>query len=208
VIGILFKPEMTLANLSGIKSRTSRTRGLQKINENPDDWNTKFVEDGIYCYFKNQLEPTYFIKCPYGENGNELYGKETYTIAETGYDENGNLRYSVGYKPIYKVDYQTIDNNIKWRSPMMMPEVASRYHIILDRIDCQRIQSITDQDCIKEGIIQFGEEFSLYPIDYDRPQFTREPRESFKSLLDTVNPDNWNRNLWNWALYYLVTLKQ
>ncbi len=36
--GILFKPDMTLANLEGRKTRTSRTRGLKKINGNPGEW--------------------------------------------------------------------------------------------------------------------------------------------------------------------------
>jgi len=215
VQGILFKKLMTLANLKLIKSRTSRTRNLKKINEHPDDWNVKFVEDGIYCYFKNQSEPTCFIRCPYGKIGNELYCKETYAYVSDPFAITTYVYYKdkSTRKLEHLKDGTTVYNyiehpeSIKWSSPLMMPEVASRYHIILEKIDCQRIQSITDNDCIKEGIIQFGEEFALYPIDNNYPQFTREPRYSFKSLLDTVNPDNWNRNLWNWALYYKVKIK-
>jgi hypothetical protein len=36
--GILFKAEMVKAYLAGNKTKTRRTRGLDKINDHPADW--------------------------------------------------------------------------------------------------------------------------------------------------------------------------
>lgn len=213
--GILFKPDLTLANIEGRKSRTSRTRNLQKINEYPDEWQLVAVfQDGKARFYNKTTKEDITLKCPYGGYANELYCKETYKVVDA------DLRDLDKDFQRTKVEYS--DGNTKWllrpkdkyivipdknHSAMMMPAWASRYHIILEKIDCQRIQSITDSDCIKEGILQYGNNFALYPIYHNNPQTTTSPRESFKSLLDTVNPDNWNRNLYNWVLHYRIILK-
>lgn len=198
--GILFKPEMTLANLKGLKTRTSRTRGLKKINENPGEWELFAVPSQFTrgWWFRNIKDQADFISvnCPFGQIGSELYGKETY---QTGYalggeDENGK-RVDI----IYKAGYEHKLYDFKWKSPMMMPEWASRYHIILNKIIVQRIQEISEEDSQKEGIT----ERTRLP-GYD-PMYAM----TFMILWDSINGKTypWSSNPWVWVLYYRVEKK-
>lgn len=194
--GILFKSEMTLANLNGLKSRTSRTRGLHKINENPDEWTYSGEQYGLHIF--DSAEERIAIRCPYGKVGSELYGKETYQ-----YLDSKHIFYKAGKE----------DQIFKWRSPMMMPEWASRYHIILEKIIAQRIQEISEDDCKKEGCRlsawyqptknekdDINYSGGLYPCY----------KNGFANLWDSINGKTypWSKNCWVWGLYYRVVRKE
>ncbi len=192
--GILFKPEMTLANLKGLKSRTSRLYGLKEINKNPDLWEvTPTLDTGtFYFYKKGNIEDGVRIRCPYGKVGSELYAKETYCIVDN----------QVAYKVSTDADAERcrIELGYKWSSPMMMKEIHSRYHIILNKIIAQRIQDISEEDCKKEGI-----EIKA-PILQGILTF----KMKYHSLWDSINHKTghgWNKNEWVWGLFYDMKLK-
>lgn len=228
--GIMFKAEMTLANLGGRKTRTSRTRGLDKINENPDEWElvSTFEDVGEYPEFNHKFAAQFHnlktdelvkIRCPFGWLGSELYGKETYCIVDS----------QVAYKASTDEDGERCRKELgyKWSSPMMMPETASRYHIILSKIIAQRIQDISGEDIVKEGIEIFGWEYAESEDDsgdkflyWDYSQLHKDPpkwasscecaHDIFSSLWDSINLKSghgWEKNEWVWGLYYKVRLK-
>lgn len=211
--GLLFKSEMTLANLREInpKSRTSRVKGLQKINENPGEWTLVsvfeiFKDNGLGMCTKAQFSKKklnfdghdlFMATCPYGKVGDTLYGKETYDLLM-------NTQKTAIEKVIYKADYpkEALEDEScdfgPWRSPMMMPERASRYHIILEKIIAQRIQEITPEDCIKEGIDIDNSVSPLFMIN------------TFSGLWDSINGSTypWSMKAWVWVLYYRVVKKE
>jgi len=224
--GIMYSQAMTLANLEGRKSRTSRCRGLDKINQNPDEWECTAINQypknlpGAYFHNKNTDE-VMFVKCPYGGIGSELYGKETYW--QYGYWQVTSIKTKTGYrvafkpdwsKPIYYADTLPKDLIIEKgraavgyykRSAIMMPERASRYHIALNGIGCQRIQSITPEDCIKEGIPK-----TYKDIIGEHSKADWHLIEDFQSLWDSINLKThpWSRNDWLCYLYYTVKKKE
>jgi len=87
----------------------------------------------------------------------------------------------------------------------MMPEWASRYHIILEKIVCQRIQDITEEDCVKEGCPE------IMLKSAKRGVFNAViPSFWFETLWDSINLKRgygWSFNPWAWGLYYRVVKK-
>jgi hypothetical protein len=230
--GLMFKPEMTLANLEGRKSRTSRVYGLKEINQNPDNWNFVYEELGTF-YFepKDKHCIVRMIKCPYGHVGSELFGAETYchkADSVTGIVSETEFWYRASTPYVMKIDgdggcafrkdgYEASP----WESAMLMPEKASRYHVILTKIICQRINDISPEDCIKEGIepnpqtsgyINYLHKEGSMKLHHNIPLDCNSlcPTDSFITLWDKVNlktGHGWDKNEWVWGLYYDVKLK-
>jgi len=229
VRGLMFKPELTLANLAGRKTRTSREYGLKKINEKPDEWYVdKAAGDSNLWVARNHVTGCQeYIKCPYGKVGSELYGAETYGIAPMAihYRADNSFR-SVErclVEPHYGLD------SIGWKSSMMMPEWASRYHVILNKIICQRINDISVDDILAEGLATT--EYFLKGIDGTAESRLKKwllarrvrkiPLEEqlwyeylqpcFENLWDSINlktGHGWEKNEWVWGLFYDVKLKE
>lgn len=94
--GILFKPDMHLAIREDRKTQTRRTRGLKRINQEPDAWRfnrisyDRICDDGKYAFIKRygEYDRVVHIKCPFGKNGDLLYIKEAHKYWD--WDECGN----------------------------------------------------------------------------------------------------------------------
>lgn len=70
-----------------------------------------------------------------------------------------------------------------WRSPLFMPRWASRITILVTAIRAERVQDITDDDALREGIpaLAYGSDES--------------PRDGFRELWDrTYGAGAWGRN--------------
>ena len=206
--GIMFTSFMTLANLGGRKSRTSRCKGLDKINMCPNRWeHFGFDESGRFSFRFKGGDQIINIRCPYGGIGSELYGKETYW--QYGWWDNtfgSHMFVPIHSKPIYYCNTLPKDVEVLKgftshegyykRSAMMMPETASRYHIILNGIGCQRIQSISHKDITAEGL---GDGYTDIGWNY-----------AFGQLWNSINGKThpWSRNDWVFYYYYEVKKKE
>ncbi len=81
---IIFSTEMVRAILEGRKTQTRRTRRLDEINKDPDNW-IRGIKCGDGCQFSNpKTRKTIFIDYPYGKAGDRLWMRETLII------KNGN----------------------------------------------------------------------------------------------------------------------
>src|SRR5690606_33945043 len=81
--------------------------------------------------------------CPYGETGDYLWVKETFAPAL------GNFA--------YKADYSTEllnepRNKILWQPSIHMLKATARLWLEITELKPQRIQSITEQEAMKEGV--------------------------------------------------------
>ncbi len=172
--GIIFSTPMVIADISGKKFQTRRTWGLKKINENPDDWELVAVfQDGLARFYNHITNVELIIKCPYGGAGDEIYLRETWAISSFSSNFAKEQQLQVAYKAgVFAIDrdmthdleWRTVDKETwnkytqpkygNWQSSMFMPKWASRRKHILSNIRCERVQSITEADAIKEGIEQ------------------------------------------------------
>jgi len=144
--GIIFThliPEI----LDGSKTQTRRTRGLEEINENPDDWEIFSQWDNIWGF--RRLSDDYYarVKCPYGQVGDKLWVKETWGEDYRGRTANasyGNRQYTCPVaEAVYKADGKEMSNcGTGWKSPRFMPRWASRIDSEITDLRAERLQDI------------------------------------------------------------------
>ena len=204
--GIMFSSPMIIADLKGIKSQTRRTRGLNKVNENPDDWRLLGLRKygGVAEFCDTKTNALYYIKCPYGGVGDEIWIKETFATEKCWDNKPISFLKDAGDVPIwYKTSDPLVANFVpcgRWRSSMFMPKWASRRSHILTNIRCERVQSITEADAIKEGIKEY--ENHTFGLDDPLCCMGRTPIIAYMRLWDFLNGKKypWSKNVWVWAL--------
>ncbi|MFA6400906.1 MAG: hypothetical protein WCX31_04665 [Salinivirgaceae bacterium] len=144
---ILFSTPMVKGILNNSKNRTRRTRGLEIINQNPNDrkfdapyFRTGFKksDNATFAEFINKKGETIKCKFPFGEVGDLLWVRESFVIIPPNY-------------VFYKADKDN-SADIKWKPSIHMPKVACRIWLEITNIRVERLQSITEDDIKKEGI--------------------------------------------------------
>lgn len=149
-------------------------------------------------------------KCPYGKPGDVLWVRETWTIDDRG--ANGD---DPGY--YYKADIPTDAWKGFWKPSIFMPKEACRIFLEVVSVRVERLQDISEQDAIAEGIqFHFEELFQENRYrDYD-PKLQREYGDpnhdyptwreavsSFKSLWQSINGrESWDANPWIWVIEF------
>jgi len=144
-------------------------------------------------------------KCPYGQVGDRLWVKETFVIEEAGDSEEPKdrpFKYDLEYGlliPHYRATEPDIelvteeqeDNVTKWRPSIFMPRWAPRVTLEITEVRVERLQEITHDDIVKEGII---------PIPFHS-------KTEFKTLWDSLNAKRgygWEANPFVWVISFKV----
>jgi len=132
---------------TGHKSQTRRVIKPQPENVycNPDrpDW-------GWHTHQKGDTQ----LFCPYGNVGDRLWVREMWLLYSHMGQYVGKIPkqapkdLSIGYK----ADGFDKENLFTWRSPMWMPKWAARIWLEITGVRVERVQEITQSDCISEGI--------------------------------------------------------
>lgn len=125
--GILFKPDLFSATIQGSKTQTRRLIKYTDIIEYPAMSTQMFFN-------KNGIP----ISARY-KPGEIVYLKEPFALPK-------DLT-----RPIYK--YNTISSwNGKYKNKLFMPASAARYFILITNVQAQKLQNITEEEAIKEGV--------------------------------------------------------
>lgn len=99
----------------------------------------------------------------------------------------------------YKFSSQQLDKE-KWRNKLFMRADYARYHIKITGKRRERLQEITDEDCIREGIYvgKVGSEKTHFMTAYYSPhdhQPCISAKRAFSCLIDEINgPGTWDSN--------------
>lgn len=231
LIPILFSTPMVQAKLEGRKTMTRRTRGLDIINENPDDWEYIPLEGKVKHGFNNLITGVIIpIKCPYGQPGDILWTRETF-FAGFVLDEyekipdNAELAYwyfadTQDARPFDASDewcYNMYGSNKRlwpsWKPSIHMPFDVCRMFDKVTKIRVERLHDITEQDAIAEGIKSFrpvpgdGPAETLY-YHYTKDKWGTSPIHSFETLWRKINgEESWNKNPWVWVVTFEKTEK-
>lgn len=203
-IPMSFSTPMVQANLAGRKNQTRRLKGLELFNAEPDKWRYDGIkeEDPSIHYFeqldKNGIATERYQpkQCPYGQPGDVLWMREACCTAPDGF--------------AYKADHIELSG---FRPSIHMPIEACRSWCIVEAIEAQRLQDITEADAIGEGIEIVDKHFGfykLYPshqlVDENNSLTTRSPEYSYYSLWISINGcENWELNPWVWVVRYRFT---
>ena len=212
--GIIFSTPMVQAILQGRKTQTRRI--IKQIRTN-DKGNVDFD-------FKNHSGrniPKEDINsalvglvdnAPY-KVGDVLYVKETYQHTDVLNIHPTDDNY--GY--VYKADGQPWEDfeGWKWKSPMFMPEKAARLFIVITGIKVERLQDISEEDAIKEGVERDRDGWKGYDIIEKGPHkgkphpFNAVPYKnavlSFYSFWQSINgQESLDQNPWVWAYTFEI----
>jgi hypothetical protein len=186
-IPILFSTPMVQAILEGRKTMTRRVvkqpldnRGVRTTNVPFEDWHG------------NE------IKCPYGQVGDTLWVRETFKWST-----------AIPTQAIYKADYteqELKEHPVKWKPCLFMPREACRIFLKITNIRVERLQDISVQDAINEGIenIKEGDPYGFKIYSNGNIQgSTGGTHISFASLWQSINGEqSWNNNPWVWVVEF------
>ena len=93
-------------------------------------------------------------------------------------------------------------NDIRWYNKMFVRADLMPHQICITGIRCERLQDISDAECMKEGVrVEFAKNgrpmYYYFDIKRWRQVWFDTPREAFAALIDKVSGrGTWNRNPW------------
>lgn len=213
---ILFSGPMVRALLDGSKTQTRRALKVQPTHFNPVGVPRRVVPSG---------GPSDVIRCPYGETGDRLWVRETFYCDHCFYPEGTPPScYWNGDKPraahtpeqiqkeradmleamYYRADgdpaFEAPEGPTPWRPSIHMPRWASRITLEITSVRVERLQDISDADCVAEGCgalpAAIGSRMTSNPGETI-------PRAMFRALWESINgPASWAANPWVWAVEF------
>lgn len=221
---ILFSAPMIRAILDGRKTVTRRVikANYQFIEERDDGSSWPWREDLDHA-------EDHWYPCPYGKPGDTLWVRETWAHVPTRDAANHVKWHGTLYTPrncIYRADDPKLPplrwgkegfEPFKWAPSIFMPRWASRITLRIKSVRVERLQDISEDDAVAEGIEECGDFFGCPCWKcYDEPAddetdddeeavYADDPVGSFRSLWNSINRKRgfgWNTNPWVWAISF------
>ena len=96
-------------------------------------------------------------------------------------------------------DWEDDDKPSGWTNKMLTKAELMPHQIRITGIKCERLQDISEEDCMKEGILGDVEydKYEVYGLFGNSDDGFDTPREAFASLIDKVSGrGTWKRNPW------------
>jgi len=190
--GILFKPDMIKEIVEGRKTQTRRV--IKDPRRHFNQYNKGLSIGDIQREIELNLKPNFPSRYQVGE---VVYIKEAFRVY--GWDDEGG-QFWLQYKDEVVGQSLCVTDEIvckywapnnywpeeEWHNPRTMPAWAARYFILITDVRAERLQEITWQDCVKEGITAPDHAFELLIGNY-------------QTLWDSINPKHpWASNPWVW----------
>lgn len=211
---ILFSTPMVEAIYNGTKNQTRRDKGLDTINENPDNWQVlhyTLINNKTTVVLQCKQGFGYLrVSCPYGKTDDTLWVRETFIkLPEDDlftYKANSPYQISLDLKQdILKA------KGLKWKPSIHMPRKAARLFLRIADISLERLNDISKEDARGEGVLliknneeDFLKKFAFYP-NYmpTQPPFFKSPITSFMTLWDSINGKSaYSKNPWVWVIKF------
>lgn len=199
---ILFSTPMVRAILEGRKSQTRRIikpqpESIKKVPhyiELEDSWDKL-----SFTYPDGESE----LVNPKYDIGDILWVRETWN--EDWFTVDHTVKEDHIYR--YKADGYG-ERKMKWKPSIFMPKEACRIKLLVEDVRVQRIQEISEEDCIAEGIENTGEKVIGYPFgvtfNYSNGihNYTT-PKEAYQALWESINgTGSWDKNPWVWVIEF------
>lgn len=199
---ILFSTPMVQAILSG---RKTQTRRRVKKNE-PIEW---LDEIGFTPEFV--ADPGNFF-CPYGKPGDLLWVRETWLELDRSHIITSPYVYKANTDAVAeeaRKDYIKAGYPYQWRPSIYMPKAAARIWLEITEISVERLQDISEEDAIAEGIkttwINDDSSCNKFKNYINNGKGSLSPKDSFRSLWESINgAESWDLNPWLWVVKFKV----
>jgi len=192
--------------LDGRKTQTRRTYGLKEINKNPDRYFHPVIYQSItgewFAWFsdKESSDPV-IAKCPYGGVGDLLWVKEGHALSADGSKVLYRADYAVIWRELDLGDFIKERGlpmpKIKWRPSIHMFRKHSRIERTIKGLRAERLQEISQEDAVCEGIIPPEHAFRM--ISGGDVEAVPSPKEDFAELWDSINKKKYPYDFNPWA---------
>nr|DAH86268.1 MAG TPA: ASCH domain protein [Caudoviricetes sp.] len=140
--------------------------------------------------------------------------KIAYILKHSPYKVGDVVAIQQAYKDIPTIivnssyDYHVLSKSAGWTNKMFVKAELMPHHIRITDVKVERLQDISDEDCLREGVIvddvPFVEDnFHIIPtryIKHSRGNYWVTPRAAFAALIDKVSGrGTWNSNPLVWC---------
>lgn len=197
---IMFSDKFGLetAVLNGTKTMTRR-----KIT-----YPSKFKGENVAGYFVCRRPSGEVTEiCMYDEDERPIDGGQIlpkYKVGEV-------VAIAQSYETMYhEIGLETMDmfttsmkNSKGWNNKMFVKADLMQHQIRITNVKAERLQDISEEDCLKEGIMYYGLEYDDYgdpQYGYKDSQMFINPIDAFRSLIDKVSgKGTWNIDPYVWV---------
>ena len=206
---ILMRPEMVVSTL---EDRKGQTRRVMKPQPYPDPmgihelhWDPPRGAWACSAAFLRERTPSY---CPYGQPGDRLWVRETWFPNHWDWrnapHEEVDLHYRADHWGSRGAYFE--DGTPRWRPSIFMPRWASRITLEITEIRVERVQGITPEDVLAEGV---GHELIVpHEIDtkggalLDGVAYQRDLLSLFELVWESINGKKypWASDPWVWVI--------
>jgi len=206
---ILFSAPMVRAILDGRKTVTRRACKPQP-SANAHTTSAEGSPMGAWWETGKHLN-----RCPFGQIGDRLYVRETCFIndfRETAVPKEERADCEIHYRADGVPDFEGEEELIRWRPSIHMPRWASRILLEITDVRVERLQDISEDQAIDEGLSWEGEingktfythAPKTYPPD-SHQQFGvsgTDAISAFRNLWKSTGGD-WDANPWVWVVEF------
>lgn len=213
--GMIFNSEMVRAILEGRKTQTRRIMkvqpgtpefGLRRIIES-----SKANENGMYfwsqddaCGIKARSKPFLF---PYGEVGDRIWVRETFRVHSRATDV-ATLVYRASVRNSWTEQTHRVPVAVcnkpatpeKWTPSIHMPRWASRLLLEITNVRVERLNNISYDDAISEGIKQ---EWTCIDPGLGLYAHENDVQGDYETLWKSIyGEESWDANPWVWVIEF------
>jgi len=187
-IPILFSTPMVQAILDGRKTMTRRVCKLDTANF---DYDPKDKDYGPFL--QDEYGDSIDVKalCSYGQPGDRLWVRETWMATEPHFGKGTEPKYYYRADQTPESEQCRKDFGIPWKPSIHMPKVAARIWLEVISVRVERLQEITYEDCLREGMWNYGTDVDTLA--------------AFQELWQNLNAKrgyDWNVNPWVWVVEF------
>lgn len=178
--------DLTQAVIEGRKTMTRRViSGGQLLPEDRIE-DASICPDGFVSIIANGGESLMEVKCHYKVGEIVAVAQRYYYVVSSGCD----------------IPVDGMDRTPGWRNKMFVRADLMPHQIRITGIKCERLQDISNEECLREGIRQFTPNFPknlpIDPTHFVVGDILKDtPREAFAALIDKVSGrGTWASNPW------------
>lgn len=159
------------------RKQKTMTRRIEKGLELLSETNHEFDGNKVILHFEASDEP--IIIRPRYKVGEIVAVAQRYKYA--------------GMRPTHKIYNERTDksdnvcNTSGWNNKMFVKPELMPHQIQITNIRLERLQDISEEDCQREGIRKFGEEFGFYDNKKNCTRLFGTSRSAFACLIDRVS---------------------
>lgn len=177
---------------------------MKKIMFNDKFGLTQAVLDGRNTITRRSIPKKLLENIELYAHGNEeelrhrLRANSSYRVGEV-------VAISQAYKDIYNDAYHIglYGRTAGWTNKMFVKAELSPHHIKITNIRVERLQDISDEDCLREGLIYSPvgvRHYGFYSENDNCVYYFYAPREAFAALIDKASgKGTWERNPLVWV---------